>query len=155
MAAGQFRFELNAARKYLDLLKAKLRPIIVKQLQAEMRARAQYSEAELRETIRVAELTIKQLDEELDKHTVETTQAGEWSLEVETLKGDLLQAKTIDQKLTAEIEQLQAELKADSHLEIYRWAEPDSGRSTPKAATASPARVPNAPKTEDTEKTER
>ncbi len=117
------RAELENAKKNCDELKIKLRPQVAARIATEALNRAQASVGSLKETIRLTESTVKQLDQEMDKQTVETKQTGEWSLEVETLKDDLLQAKVIDQRVTTEIEQLKVELKADSRVVKYRDAE--------------------------------
>jgi capsular exopolysaccharide synthesis family protein len=118
-----FRNDVEAAENTLQLLKTKLRPQIVERIRAETRGKSQVSAAQLRETIRLTELTIKQLDEEMEKQKIETQQTGQWSLEVETLREDLEQAKNIDQRLTEETERLKIELKADSRVVLYRPAE--------------------------------
>lgn len=107
----------------LAALKSKLRPAIVKQLQADAFAEYQAETKKLNGTVRVLSAAIRQLDEELDKHKIETSQTGDWSLEVEALKEDLDQAKEIDKRLTTEIEQLKVELKAESRVVQFRMAE--------------------------------
>ena len=59
----------------------------------------------------------------MDKQKIETQQAGEWSLEVETLREDIEQSRNIDQRLTEEIERLKVELKAESRVVLYREAD--------------------------------
>lgn len=119
----ELKGRLAAFEKTLETLKSKLRPAIVKQLQAAAVAQPQAERAALAETVRVIEMTIKELDDQLDRHQLEPTRTGEWSLEVEQLKDDLIQAKEIDQRLTTEIEHLKIELKAESRVHKYREAE--------------------------------
>jgi hypothetical protein len=114
---------LEEARKSLELLKEKTRLTIVERLRNEALTRAQASKAELRDSVRVAELTIRQLDDEMDRQKVETQQTGEWSLEVETLREDLEQAKAIDQQLTEQIERLKIEMRAEPRVVPYREAD--------------------------------
>src|SRR4029077_18386792 len=102
-----------AAQKNLESLQEKIRVVVADKLRAEASARVEASRSQLRDSVRVAELTIKQLDDEMDKQKVETQQTGEWSLEVETLREDLEQAKAIDQRLTNAIGRLKMELKAE------------------------------------------
>jgi hypothetical protein len=97
--------------------------VIDERLRNEARARAQASKAELRESVRIAELTIRQLDDEMEKLKVETPQTGQWSLEIDTLREELEQAKSIDQRITEEMERLKVELNAGSRVTLYREAE--------------------------------
>ncbi len=117
------RAELENAKTNRDELKIKLRPQVTARIVTEALNKSQASVGSLKETIKLTESTVKQLDLEMDKQSVETKQTGEWSLEVETLKDDLMQAKIIDQRLTTEIEQLKVELKADPRVLKYRDAE--------------------------------
>ncbi len=122
------RRDVETAENSLTVVKTKLRPQIVERIRAETRGKSQMSAAALKSTIRELELTMKELDTELEKQKVEVQQTGQWSLEVETLREDLEQAKSIDQRLTEETERLKIELKADSRVVLYR-----------------PAEIPNAP----------
>ncbi len=115
--------DLQAAQMHLETLKEKTRGIIAEKLRADEAARVQASKLQLRDNLRVTELTIKQLDEEMEKQKVETQQTGQWSLEIETLREDLEQARRIDQRLTEETERLKIELKAGSRVALHREAE--------------------------------
>jgi hypothetical protein len=117
------RNDLQAAQKNLEVLKEKTRGVIAEKLRADEAARVQASKSQLRDTVRVTELTIKQLDDEMDKQKVETQQTGQWSLEIESLREDLEQAKRIDQRLTEETERLKIEMKAGSRVALYREAD--------------------------------
>ena len=79
--------------------------------------------SQLLDSVRVAELTIKQIDDEMEKQKVETQQTGEWSLEIEALRGDVEQEKAIDQRLTDEMQRLKIEMKAGSRVTLYREAD--------------------------------
>jgi hypothetical protein len=117
---------LEEARESLELLKEKTRQTIAERFRNEALARAQASKAELRDNLRVAELTIRQLDDELDKQKIETQQTGEWSLELETLRQDIEQTNAIDQRLTNEIELLKIELRAGSGARVKFYREADA-----------------------------
>jgi capsular exopolysaccharide synthesis family protein len=117
------RRDVEVAENSLQLAKTRLRPQIVEKIRAETRGRSQMSAATLKSTIRELELTLKELDNELEKQKVEVQQTGTWSLEVETLREDIAQATSIDQRLTEETERLKIETHAEQRVLLYREAE--------------------------------
>ncbi len=117
------RKDLDAAKKNFEEQKVRLRPLIAERLRTEIRGKTEASAAQLRETARLTEMTIKTLDEEMDKQKFETQQTGEMTFEVEQIREDLMQTKSIDQRINEEIERLKIEQKAESRVVKYRDAE--------------------------------
>lgn len=139
--------ELNAAlhkervRIYLELLNARARLAILERSRvedetqnlapattdpakspAESRVASEARASELKDSIRLSEMLIRQIDDELDKQTPAIVSPGNWSLEVEALKEDLLLAQKIDRQIVEEIERLKIELRADTRVVRYRDA---------------------------------
>jgi hypothetical protein len=91
------------------------------------RAKTQTLPSQLADRVRLAELTIQHLGEEMQKCKVETRQSHVPSLEVETLQEEIEQIKKIDQRITETIEYLKIETRAESRVVLYREAELSSG----------------------------
>jgi tRNA(Met) C34 N-acetyltransferase TmcA len=92
------------------------------------RAKTQTLPSQLADRVRLAELTIQALGEEMQKCKVATKQSHEPSLDVETLQEQIAQIQKIDQRITETIEYLKIETKAESRVVLYREAEPTFGR---------------------------
>jgi tRNA(Met) C34 N-acetyltransferase TmcA len=90
------------------------------------RAKMQTSLSQLADRVRLAELTIQQLGEEMQKCKVETN----WSLEVETVQEQIAQIQKINQRITETIEYLKIETKAESRVVLYRESERSVGPET-------------------------
>jgi hypothetical protein len=118
--------DLESAKKKLELLRTKVRRTVAEQLRTDATSKAQATKLQLRETMRVIELTIRQLDDEMEKQKVDTQQTGQWSLEIESLREDLEQVKNIDHRITEEIERLKLEQQAGSRVALYREADAEA-----------------------------
>jgi hypothetical protein len=91
------------------------------------RAKTQTLPSQLADRVRLAELTIQQLGEEMQKCKVAIKPSHDPSLEVETLQQQIEQIQKIDQRITETIELLKIETKAESRVVLYRPAEPGVG----------------------------
>ncbi len=91
------------------------------------RAETQTLPSQLADRVRLAELTIQQLGEEMQKCKVATKPSQDWSLEVETVQQEIDQIQKIDQRITETVEYLKIEAKAESRVALYRVAEPGVG----------------------------